>query len=439
MHFMSNTTPRFSRRDILNGLALGTAALATGNLNAQTSAMPTPPSNADAARLAQDEAFWREVASYYDRADGIVNLEHGYWGKMAKPVQEHYLAATQMVNKQLSFYARKGYGRDAAEAVARVARALGVESDEIVLTRNATESIHNLIRQYQSIGPGDTLLYADVDYPSFQQTMQWLADRSNARAVVLNLPSRASQAQILDVYVRAFDANPNLKLILLTHVSNQHGLVVPVAKIAEQARQRGIDVICDSAQSWGLLDYKITDLKVDWAGFNLHKWIGSPVGVGALYMRRGSLHKISPYPGESDPEDTRIATRVHTATSNFAAILAVPTALDFHESIGGSNKEARLKYLRGLWTQEADTMAHIEVLGGADEASWTGMASFRLRGQSSPAQVNALQKTLEKDFGVFTVARFELNSGACIRVTPQVFTTPDEIQQLVDALKKLQV
>ncbi len=436
---MPNTPSLFSRRDILGGLVLGTATLTTTRLNAQNSALPKPPEKTDAARLAQDEAFWHEVAGYYDRADGIVNLEHGYWGKMAKPVQDHYLAATEMVNKQLSFYARKGYGSDAREAVARVARSLGVDSDEIVLTRNATESIHNLIRQYQSIGPDDALLYADVDYPSFQQTMQWLADSSNAQAIVLNLPARASQSHLLEAYTRAFDANPALKLILLTHVSNQHGLVLPVAQIAEQARQRGIDVICDNAQSWGLLDYKITDLKVDWAGFNLHKWIGSPVGVGALYMRRGSLDKIQPYPGEADPDDTRISTRVHTATSNFAAILTVPSALDFHESIGGNNKEARLKYLRRLWTTEADSMEHIEVLGGADEASWTGMASFRLRGQNSAAQVNALQKRLEQDFGIFTVARYELDSGACIRVTPQVFTSSDEIAQLTDALKRLKV
>ena len=434
---MPNTPSFFSRRDILGGLVLGTASLAATRLNAQNATMPSSPAETDAARLAQDEDFWREVASYYDRAEGIVNLEHGYWGKMAKPVQDRYLAATQMVNKQLSFYARKGYGDDSHEAVARVANSLGVDSDEIVLTRNATESIHNLIRQYQSIGPDDALLYADVDYPSFQQTMQWLADQRKAQAIVLNLPARASQSQLLEAYVRAFDANPSLKLILLTHVSNQHGLVLPIAQISEQARRRGIDVICDSAQSWGLLDYKITDLKVDWAGFNLHKWIGSPVGVGALYMRRGSLEKIQPYPGESDPDNARISTRVHTATSNFAAILTVPSALDFHESIGGNNKEARLRYLRGLWTTEADSMEHIEVLGGADEASWTGMASFRLRGESSPAQVNTLQKRLEQDFGIFTVARYELNSGACIRVTPQVFTSSDEIAQLTDALKRL--
>jgi len=154
-------------------------------------------------------------------------------------------------------------------------------------------------------------------------------------------------------------------------------------------------------------------------------------------MRRGSLDKVLPYPGESDPDNTRIATRVHTATSNFAAIVAIPAALDFHAAVGGANKEARLRYLRGLWTQEADAMEHVEVLGGADEASWTGMAALRLRGKTSPAEVNALQQQLERDFEIFTVARYDLHSGACIRVTPQVFTTPDELAQLVAALRQL--
>ncbi len=436
---MKKTPGTYSRRSLLSSFALGTAALATGVTHAQSSATRLPQFNrhSDAERLARDEAFWQEVATYYERAEGIVNLEHGYWGKMAKPVQETYIEATRMVNKQLSYYARRGFGADAQTSTARVAQALGVEANEIALTRNATESIHNLIRQYYKIESGDAVLYADIDYPSFQETMQWLADSNDANAVVVNLPGRIDQDAIYAAYLRAFDANANLKLMLVTHVSNQHGLVVPVARIAAEAKRRGIDVICDSAQSWGLIDYKIADLGIDWAGFNIHKWIGAPVGVGALYVRQGTLAKIRPYPGETDPDNNRLYKRVHTATSNFAAIMAVPAALDFHEAVGGANKEARLKYLRGLWTDEADSMEHIEVLGGADEASWTGMAAFRLRGQSSPSEVNALQKRLEQDFGIFTVARFELNSGACIRVTPQVFNTPDELAQLVSALKNL--
>jgi len=399
--------------------------------------LPSVPDDTAASALALDETFWSEVATNYDRTEGIVNLEHGYWGKMTHSVQDAYIDATRMVNAQNSFYARKHYDADALESVRRVARALGVHDDEIVLTRNATEAIDNLIRQYRGLAAGDAVLYADIDYRHFKKTMHWLGGARAVRPVQLVIPTRANQEQIFSLYRDAFDENPDLKLMLIMHVSNQHGLVIPVARIAKEARRRGIDVICDSAQSWGLLDYKLPSLGVDWAGFNLHKWIGAPVGVGALYMRRGSLDKIAPYPGESDPENTLAATRVHPGTWNFAAVLTIPHALDFHEALGGANKEARLRYLRRLWTNEAETMTHIELLGGLDEESWTGMGSFRLAGKHSAEDVTALQLQLEQEFGIFTVVRKGLDSGYCIRVTPQVFTTPDEIGQLVDALKQL--
>jgi len=126
----------------------------------------------DAADLARDESFWREVASYYDRTDGILNLEHGYWGKMARPVQEAYLDALRMVNAQNSYYARKDFKADEAEATRRIAEALGADEDEVVITRNATEACHNLIRQYRGLGPGDAVLLADIDYPGFKTHMQ---------------------------------------------------------------------------------------------------------------------------------------------------------------------------------------------------------------------------------------------------------------------------
>lgn len=398
---------------------------------------PSPPVGTNPSALARDEAFWSDVARSYDRTEGIVNLEHGYWGKMAHPVQDAYINATRMVNAQNSFYARKQFAADERECVRRVARALGVHDDEIALTRNATEAIHNLIRQYRGLTAGDAVLYADLDYPHFKTAMRWLQGARGARPVELIIPPRANQAQIFALYRDVFDDNPDLKLMLLMHVSNQHGLVLPVARIVKEARKRGIDVICDTAQSWGLLDYQVPSLQVDWAGFNLHKWIGTPVGVGALFMRRGSLQKVAPYPGLNDPEDDLVSTRVHVGTSNFAAVLAIPHALDFHEAIGAANKEARLRYLRQLWTTEAESMSHIELLGGLDEESWTGMGSFRLAGRRTTDDVTALQQRLEQEFGIFTVIRKGLASGYCIRVTPQVFTTPDDMAQLVDALKRL--
>lgn len=427
------------RRRFLTKLAAGTALAMSGAVRSMvpSQSLPVPPATQSPVDLARNEAFWREVAGYYDRTVGIVNLEHGYWGKMAHPVQAKYLDAIRMVNAQNSFYARREFDKDLEKAISRIAASLGAAEDEIAITRNATEAVHNLIRQYRGLGPGDAVLLADIDYPGFKPTMRWLQESRGVKAVEVVIPTRAGQSQIRDLYLQAFEANPNLKLMLITHISNQHGLVLPVAEIAAEARRRGIDVICDAAQSWGLVDYRIGELGVDWAGFNLHKWIGSPLGVGALYMRRGSLEKIAPYPGEEDEQDVSVAARIHSGTTNFAAPLAVPAALDFHEALGGPNKEARLRYLRSLWTDEARHMGHIEVLGGADEASWCGIGSFRLRGQSSIEDAKALQLRMEKEFGIFTVVRKGLNSGGCVRITPQVFNSSDDIARLVDAMNKL--
>jgi len=434
---MATQNMNIDRRSFLGAIAATSMIGLSRSANAEPTHLPSPPANTSPSDLARDETFWSEVATNYDRTDGIVNLEHGYWGKMAHPVQDAYIDATRMVNTQNSFYARKEFAADEKESVRRVAQALGVHDDEIVLTRNATESIHTLIRQYRGLVVGDAVLYADLDYPHFKTAMRWLEPARGARPVELLIPPRANQAQIFALYRDAFDDNPDLKLILLMHVSNQHGLVIPVARIAKEARKRGIDVICDAAQSWGLLDYELPSLQVDWAGFNLHKWIGTPVGVGALYMRRGSLQKVAPYPGDSDPEDTLVSKRVHVGTTNFAAILTIPHALDFHQAVGPANKEARLRYLRQLWTNKADSMSHIELLGGLDEESSTGMGSFRLASKHSEEDVLALQQRLEHEFGIFTVVRKGLESGHCVRITPQVFTTPDDMAQLVDALKRL--
>lgn len=417
--------------------ALGSIVLGNRSIASANTSLPASPKGKAPADLASDESYWNSVGSFYDRTDGIVNLEHGYWGKMPRPVQARYLEALQRVNKQNSFYARKDFSQDYQRAVERVAALLGAESDEIVLTRNATESIQSLILQYKDLSDGDSVLFADVDYPSFKILMQSLEQSRGVNAVEIKLPSEATQEELLTTYVDAFEAHPKLKLILLTHVSNQHGLILPVAKIAAAARRRGIDVICDNAQSWGLLNYRITDLGVDWAAFNLHKWIGAPLGVGALYMRRGSREKIAVHPGEKDRDSDTVGARVHPGTINFAAILAVPDALDFHVAVGGENKEARLKYLHSLWRQEAATLAHVELLGGADSQSRTGMGSFRLAGLSSASDARALQRRLEEQFGIFTVARFGLADGGCVRITPQVFTRPNDIAMLSSALQTL--
>ncbi len=160
-----------------------------------------------------------------------------------------------------------------------------------------------------------------------------------------------------------------------------------------------------------------------------------PVGVGALYIKRGRVGSIDPYMGEQDGDDVR--TRVHTGTANFAAYLALPMALDLHSQIGAANKQARLQRLRNRWVEAARSIEGIELLASADPRLTSAISSFRLRGRITLAENVALSKRLLNESRVFTIHRDGLASGACVRVTPSVFTSEAQIDQFILALHKL--
>ncbi len=280
---------------------------------------------------------------------------------MATPVREAYHRYIDRVNRESSLFARTDFGELARASRERVADALGVAPGEIAFSRNATESLQALIGQYNRLQPGDTVLYADLDYPAMQWAMDALAERNGAQVATLTIPEPAPRGAILDAYTRALDANPRARLLLLTHANNKTGLVHPVREISALARARGVDVIVDAAHSWGHVPLDIPGLGADYVGLNLHKWIGAPVGVGAMYIRESGLGAIDRAHGDKGSLD-QIDSRLHTGTLNFAAILTVPDALDFQASIGLENKMARVRHLRDLWVTEAREITGVDIL-----------------------------------------------------------------------------
>ncbi len=444
-------TTRWSRRAFLGTTGAAAAlAAATGCARpgaegepAGASAAPfdpstlRPPTGTDAGRLAADEAYWGRVAAHYEVTDEIIQLENGNWGMMPRPVLEAYERHTRDVNRRNSYYARREYGHDAMEVRRRAARALGVDEDEIAFTRGATEALQALIGGYNRLRPGDAVLYADLDYTSMQYAMDWLEERRGVEIVRVALPEPATRQGVLDVYAAALEADPRIRLVLLTHLSHRTGLVVPVAEVAELARAHGADVVLDAAHSFGQMAFSVRDLGVPFIGFNFHKWIGAPIGVGVMYVARERLGDIDTYMADRDNASTDVRSRVHTGTSNYAAYLTVPTALDFHDAVGVANKEARLRRLRGLWAEELRGRPGIEILTPDDPTMHAGITSFRLTGRTSAEDNVALAKRLLDEHGIFTVHRTGVASGACVRVTPALFTSEADVIALRDALVEI--
>jgi selenocysteine lyase/cysteine desulfurase len=437
-----------NRRDFLRHAALASAAslavpsrtragspAATPHPDRAHALEPLPPPPAGApADVAQDEAYWREVATRYLITDRITNLEAGYFGMMPAPVLAAYHRNVDRVNRESSFFARREYPALAEEARARAARALGVATAEIAFARNATEALQTLIGQYNRVQSGDTVMYADLDYPSMQQSMNALAARRGATVATLEIPEPASRPGILAAYSAAFDAHPKTRLLLLTHANNKTGLLHPVRAIADLARERGIDTIIDAAHSFGQVPLALPDLGSAFIGLNLHKWIGAPLGVGALYIRSDRLDAIDRAHGDEGPLD-RIDSRIHTGTADFAAIMTVADALDFQDQIGVPRKAARLRYLRDAWAKPARAIHGVDVLTPDDADLVGAITSFRLHGDGARARNAAISRTLQDEFGIFTVARSGLARGDCVRVTPALYSTPADAAKLVEALR----
>ena len=405
-------------------------SVAAGTTAATASMAPAPDSPSD-------EAYWASVADQYDAVRAPIQLENGNWGMMARPVAAAHARHLDRVNRETSWYSRRRFPADVERIRARTAAVLGVEASEIAFTRGATEALQLLIGGYNRLRPGDQVLAADLDYDSMLTAMRWLKVRRGVDLVSIALPEgEVTHQGLIDVYEAALKAHPRVRMMLLTHVSHRTGLVLPAREIVAMARARGVDVIVDAAHAWGQIADRPGDQGFDFAGFNGHKWIGAPLGIGVVYIRKGRVRDIDPFMGNDeapDPDDIR--NRVHTGTTSLATTLALEDARAFHEAIGQGPKARRLRYLRDRWAEPLRDERRLQILTPADPRLAAAITSFRVRGKVTPAENEALAKRLLEGFGIFTVARTGVAGGACVRVTPGQFTRPAEVDALVAALK----
>jgi selenocysteine lyase/cysteine desulfurase len=414
-----------SRRKLLGAAAgvTGLAALAS--------------SGASHAALSP-EADWNAIAGLYDVAGDFVNLENAYYGIMARPVAEDFKRNIDYLNRYNSMHLRRQFDRAGmAQLRTLLAEHTGVAAEELAITRGATESLQNLICNYRLLKRGDTIMYANLDYDAMQYAMNDLAQRSCAKVALVKIPEPVNRQAAIDVYEKALREHPRTRLLLLTHINHRTGFVLPVAEIIKLAKARGVDVILDVAQSWGQLDYKLPDLGADFIGANLHKWVGAPLGTGFLYIRKERLADIGIERGDEDYPASDTRSRVHSGTVNAAALMTIPAALKLHDEIGVANRGRRLRELRDYWVRQVRGHDGVQVLTPDDAGSYGAVTSFRLRGHTTFEQNAALVNRLMEQYRVFTVARKGPVGGACIRVTPGLFTRTADLDQLVTAIRDL--
>jgi selenocysteine lyase/cysteine desulfurase len=419
-----------TRRAFLHRIAAGATAplLGTRTLDALERRLEAFGDPAPAA-AAGDEDFWTEVRRVFPVPADYVNLENGYSSPQPRATWDAFLEHEAAINRGLSFYMRRTKADDLVAVKQRLAALAGCPAEEIVITRNTTESLGTVIHGVD-LAPGDEAVMCDQDYDSMLEQFRQQARRRGTRCVEIAVPLHpADDEEIVDAYARAI--TPCTKLLLVSHMINVTGQILPVRRIADMAHARGVSVIVDAAHSFAHIVYGVPDLNSDYLGASLHKWLCTPLGAGVLHVKKDRIRTVWPLLGETSVPDDDIRKFERIGTHPSWTVLAIADAIRFHEMVGGARKEARLRHLREYWTDRVRDVpgVYLNTPGGARAC---GIGNVGITGQA-PA---VLAEALFDRFGIYTVA-IDTPAVKGVRVTPHLYTTTAELDALVHAIGEL--
>jgi selenocysteine lyase/cysteine desulfurase len=381
-------------------------------------------------QAAQDEDFWLRVRSGYRLKPDYINLENGYYCFLPQDILESYLHHIREVNYQGSYYMRTVQWDNKAAITAQLAELAGCSAEELIITRNTTESLDTIIGGFPWQA-GDEAVMAEQDYFSMLAMFDQQAAQHgiiNQRISVPNHPQ--SDAEIVERYARAI--TPKTRLLMVCHVVNITGQVLPIRQICEMAHRQGVEVMVDGAHAIAHLNFAIRDLGCDYYGASLHKWLSAPLGSGLLYVNKEKIPQIRPLLAGAITDLHDIRRLNHTGTHPVATDLAIGHALEYHYSLGPARKAARLLYLQQYWTNQVRELPHIVLNTPADPQRGCGIANVGIKGMKPQAMAD----TLLQKYRIWTVAIDGADVQGC-RITPNVYTTTRELDVLVRALQEM--
>lgn len=381
-------------------------------------------------QVAQDEAFWARIRRQYLLTPEYINLENGYYLMQAQPVLEAFIGRVREVNRQASRYMRTRQFDDKAAVRDRLAAMAGVPPETLIITRNTTESLDTVIGGFPWEA-GDEAVMAAQDYGAMLDMFRLQARRHGIVNRVVSLPmDPRSDEEIVQRYESAI--TPRTRLLMVCHMVNVTGQILPVAKIADMAHRHGVQVMVDGAHSFAQLEFAVSDLHCDYFAASLHKWLACPLGAGILHVRRDHIAELWPTFADLSVPDDDIRKLNHTGTHPVHTDLAIHDAIAFHEGVGIRRKEARLRYLQRYWTDKVRGVPGITLNSPGDPARTGAIANVGVAGHD-PA---ALMQTLFERYRIWTVA---IDSAGVrgVRITPHLFTSTADLDALVRALREL--
>ena len=434
-NFLRSQREEFDRRQFLSSVGKGVGLAALSSAAVASFLDPVHAATRHISHLTPDEAardedFWFTIQNSFTVTRGIINLNNGGVSPSPRIVTEAVVRYTWQQEDATAYTMWQILEPQSETVRTGLAEMFGCDREEIAITRNASESLEALLLG-MDFKPGDEILTTTQDYPRMLTTLR---QREQREGVVLKLVKIPIAPKSLDEITAAYERGitSRTRLILISHMINITGQITPVRAVCEMARARGIETIVDGAHSFAQFNFKQSDLKCDYFGTSLHKWLYAPKGTGMLYVRRDKIEKIWPLFAAEKKQATDIRKFEEIGTHSAAQRLGIGEAILFHNGIGGQRKEARLRYLARYWMNRLKEIPKISFNTSFADDQSCAIANVAIEG-TNPADVGNYLMSAHK---IFTTPIIH-DEFRGLRITPNVYTTLHELDRFCDAMETI--
>ena len=383
-----------------------------------------------AADVAADENYWHEIQQAFTLDRTIINLNNGYTCPSPRVVHEALKRYLDMSNQAPIYYMWNLLEPNVETVRRKLAAEAGCDPEELAITRNASEALQ-ICQLGIDLQPGDEVVTTNQDYGRMLDTWDQRARRDKITVTKISFP--VPTTNLGDLTARIEQAiTPRTKVIHICHMTNLTGQLFPVRDIARMARSRGIQTIVDGAHAFAHFPFAVRDLECDYYGTSLHKWLLAPVGTGFLYMRRERIENLWPLTPAAAAKSKDIRKFEEVGTHPAANHNAIAEALTFHQAIGVERRAARMRYLTDRWATRLERHPRVKILTSRlPNQSW-GLANISLEGIDSAKAYEALWSKYRIITASIKHAEYQ-----GLRITPNIYTTLQEIDMFGDAVEEL--
>jgi len=382
----------------------------------------------DPATVAADEAYWFEAQQAFTVSRSLINLNNGGVSPSPAVVQAAMQRHLEFSNTAPTYAMWQVLEPQREGVRQRLARLFGCDAEEVAITRNASESLQTCQFGFD-LEPGDEVLTTDQDYPRMITTF---LQRQQREGIVLKQFPIPVPAEDPAEIVRLFEERitPRTRMILMCHIINLTGQILPVRDVVRMARRHGVPVIVDGAHSFAHWPFTRDELECDYFATSLHKWLFAPHGTGLLYVRREKIAELWPLMAAPESLAADIRKFEEIGTHPAANFLAIGEALTFNEGIGLERKAARMRYLRDYWAKRLLENDRIRLHTSLDPAFSCGIATVQVEG----IDTGALNEYLWRKHRIISVA-IKHTQFEGLRVSPSIYTTLEELERFCDAIE----